>query len=184
MKATEKTKFSNRMEARTFRVGLGDNTKEGFFRRRIASPVVDLLRQGVTPEKMALSLALGVALGVFPVLGTTTALCALAAFMLKLNLPAIQIVNYFVYPLQIALLIPFFRLGEKLFGAPHLPLSVVQILGMVHADMWGATRFLWTTVWHAAVVWCLSAPLFVGLAYLILLLVFRRMPVMREKTPH
>jgi uncharacterized protein (DUF2062 family) len=148
--------------------------KEGFLRRRIAQPIVELLRQGVTPEKMALSLALGVALGVFPVLGTTTALCATAALILRLNLPAIQIVNYFVYPLQIALLIPFFRMGEKLFGAPHLPLSVSQILAMVHASFWGTTRFLWTTIWHAAAAWCLIAPLFVGLAYVVLVLLLQR----------
>ena len=155
--------------------------KEGFLRRRIARPIVELLRQGVTPEKMALSLALGVALGVFPVLGTTTALCALVAFVWRLNLPAIQIVNYFVYPLQIALLIPFFRAGEKLFGAPHLPLSVSQIIAVVHVSFWGATRFLWTTIWHAAVAWSLMAPVFVALAYVILLPLLRRMLKMNVK---
>ena len=148
--------------------------REGHFRRRIARPIVELLRQGVTPEKMALSLALGAVLGIFPVLGTTTALCALAALILRLNLPAIQIVNYFVYPLQIALLIPFFRAGEQLFGAPHLPLSLAQILTVVHASFWGATRFLWTTIWHAAVAWCLIAPVFVALAYVILVALLRR----------
>jgi uncharacterized protein (DUF2062 family) len=148
--------------------------REGHFRRRIARPIVELLRQGVTPEKMALSLALGAVLGVFPALGTTTALCALAALILRLNLPAIQIVNYFVYPLQIALLIPFFRAGEQLFGAPHLPLSLAQILTVVHASFWGATRFLWTTIWHAAVAWCLIAPVFVALAYVILVALLRR----------
>src|SRR5277367_3903612 len=147
---------------------------EGFFRRRVARPIVELLRHGVTPEKMALSLALGIALGVFPVLGTSTALCALAAFVWRLNLPAIQIVNYFVYPLQIALLIPFFGAGEKLFGAPHLPLSVTQLLAMVRASFWGATRLLWTTIWHAAVAWCLVTPIFVALAYLVFLPVLRR----------
>ena len=148
--------------------------REGYFRRRIARPIVELLRQGVTPEKMALSLALGAVLGVFPALGTTTALCALAALILRLNLPAIQIVNYFVYPLQIALLIPFFRAGEQLFGAPHLPLSLAQILTVVHASFWGATRFLWTTIWHAAMAWCLIAPVFVALAYVILVALLRR----------
>jgi uncharacterized protein (DUF2062 family) len=162
------------MEARMHCVKLDDGKKEGFFRLRIGRPIVELLRQGVTPEKMALSLALGVALGVFPVLGTTTALCALAAFVWRLNLPAIQIVNYFVYPLQIALLIPFFRAGENLFGATHLPLSVAQILAAVHASFWGAMRFLWTTTWHAIVVWCLVAPVFVGLAYAVLVPVLRR----------
>lgn len=147
---------------------------EGFFRRRIVRPIVELLRQGVTPEKMALSVALGVALGVFPVLGTTTALCALVAFAWRLNLPAIQIANYFVYPFQIALILPFFRAGEKLFGAPHLPLSVSQIVAAIHASFWGATRFLWTTIWHAAVAWCLVAPAFVALAYVILVALLRR----------
>jgi hypothetical protein len=162
------------MEARTLCVEPNGAVNEGFFRRRIARPIVDLLRQGVTPEKMALSLALGVALGVFPMLGTTTALCALVAFIWRLNLPAIQIVNYFVYPLQIALLLPFFRLGEKLFGAPHLPLSASQILATVHASFWDATRFLWTTIWHAALAWCLIAPVFVGLAYVLLVPLLQR----------
>ncbi len=148
--------------------------KDRFFRRRIVRPVIELLRQGVTPEKMALSLALGIAIGVFPVLGTSTAICALVAFVWRLNLPAIQLVNYFVYPLQIALLIPFFRAGERLFGAEHLPLSITQILAMVHASFWGATRFLWTTIWHAAVAWCLIAPVFVALAYVVLVVLLRR----------
>jgi uncharacterized protein (DUF2062 family) len=162
------------MEARTLGVEQNRGAKEGFFRRRITRPIVELLRQGVTPEKMALSLALGVALGVFPVLGTTTALCALVAFIWRLNLPAIQIVNYFVYPLQLALLIPFFRAGEKLFGAPRLPLSGAQIYAMVHASAWGTTRFLWTTIWHAAVVWCLITPVFVGLAHVLLVPLLQR----------
>ncbi len=97
-------------------------TKDSFLQRRLVRPVIELLRQGVTPEKIALSIVFGVTLGVFPVLGSTTALCAVAALAFRLNLPAIQIVNYFVYPLQIALLIPFFRVGEKLFGVEHLPL--------------------------------------------------------------
>jgi uncharacterized protein (DUF2062 family) len=155
-------------------VEMGSSKKAGFFRRRIAQPILDLLRQGVTPEKMALSLALGVAIGVFPALGTTTALCALVAFIWRLNLPAIQIVNYFVYPVQLALLIPFFRAGEILFGAPHLPLSAPQIVGMVRASVWGSIRFLWTTTWHAMVAWCLAAPMFVALAYALLVPILRR----------
>jgi uncharacterized protein (DUF2062 family) len=148
--------------------------KERFFYRRIGRPILGLLAEGVTPEKLALSLALGIAIGVFPALGTTTALCALAALVLRLNLPAIQIVNYFVYPAQIALLFPFFRLGEKLFGAPRLPLSAAQILAMFRANLWGATQFLWTTVWHAAIAWCLVAPPVGAILYLILVPLFQR----------
>jgi uncharacterized protein (DUF2062 family) len=148
---------------------------EGFFSRRLVRPIFDLLRQGVTPEKIALSVALGVMLGVFPVLGSTTALCALAAFAWQLNLPAIQIVNYFVYPLQLVLLIPFFRLGETLFRAPHLPLSVPQIYAMIQANMSNAIRLLWTTTWHAIVVWCLVGPVCAAAIYAGLTPVLRRM---------
>jgi len=148
--------------------------QKGLLYPRLVRPILDLLRQGVTPEKMALSLALGGALGVFPALGCTTLLCTIVAIVLRLNLPAIQIVNYFVYPIQIALLLPFFRLGEKLFRAAPLPVSMAQIQGMIHANAWAAVRFLWTTTWHAIVAWGLITPVFVGLAYLILTPVLQR----------
>ena len=61
-------------------------------------PILELLRQGVTPEKIALSLAFGLGLGIFPVLGVSTILCTVAAIVLRLNLPAIQLVNYLAAP--------------------------------------------------------------------------------------
>jgi uncharacterized protein (DUF2062 family) len=148
--------------------------EEGFFKRRLGRPILELLRQGVTPEKIALSVALGAALGVFPALGCTTLLCAIFAIVLRLNLPAIQIVNYFVYPAQIALLLPFFRLGEKLFRVPHFSLSVPQFHAVIHASAWIAIKLLWTTTWHAIVAWSLLAPFFVGAVYLILTPILRR----------
>jgi len=151
-----------------------DRVQEGFFKRRLVRPILDLRRQGVTPEKIALSVALGAALGVIPVLGWSTTLCAIAAIFLRLNLPAIQIVNYFVYPAQIALLVPFFRWGEKLFRAPHFPISVPQIYALFHGGAWLAVKLLWTTIWHAIVVWCMMAPVFVGLLYVTLMPLLRR----------
>src|SRR5262249_17746931 len=53
----------------------------------------------------------------FPMAGVPTLLCALAAFVLRLNFPALQVVNNLCSPLQIALLIPFVRLGSRLLGA-------------------------------------------------------------------
>jgi len=159
--------------------------EEGFIKRRLVRPILELLRQGVTPEKIALSVALGAALGVFPAaLGWSTTLCAIAAIVLRLNLPAIQLVNYFVYPAQIVLLVPFFRCGEKLFRAPHFPISAPQIYGLFHAGAWIAIRLLWTTIWHAIVVWTVIAPVFVGLVYAILLPLLRRTMRMQSIEPN
>jgi len=146
----------------------------GFIQRKLVRPIIDLLKQGVTPEKMALSMALGVAIGIIPALGWTTALCTIAALALHLNLPAIQIVNHLMYPAQIALLIPFFRLGEWLFRAPRLAISVPQIYAMIHASIWNAIKLLWTTTWHAIVAWAVLAPIIAGIVYSILTPVLRR----------
>jgi hypothetical protein len=147
---------------------------ENFLQHRVIKPLVKLLRQGVTPEKLALSLALSATLAVIPAFGWSVWLCGLAGLAFGLNLPAMQAVNYFLYPAQIALLLPFFRLGEKLFRAPHLPISISQIVSMGRANFWGSIKLLWNTTWHAVVVWALLAPFAVGLIYLVLLPLFRR----------
>ena len=74
-----------------------------------------LLQSGLTPRQLSLTLCLGTALGVMPLLWGTTLLCALVAARLKLNQAAMQAVNYCCYPLQLALFLPFCRLGELLF---------------------------------------------------------------------
>jgi uncharacterized protein (DUF2062 family) len=74
---------------------------------------------GLSAESAALVLALGVTLGVFPIYGLPTLLCALASLILGVNLPAVQLVNQLVTPLQLAMLVPFVRLGARLVGSPH-----------------------------------------------------------------
>jgi uncharacterized protein (DUF2062 family) len=88
-----------------------------FWERKIVRPIIGLLKQGITPHKIALGLALGIVLGIFPVIGMTTLLCTVAAFLFRVNLPAIQVANYLVAPLQLALLLPFYRAGLTPSGA-------------------------------------------------------------------
>ena len=147
----------------------------GFFHRRLVRPIVDLLTQGITPEKIALSIAFGLVLGVFPALGWTTLLCLAVAVWLKLNVPAMQLVNYLAYPLQLALLVPFLRAGEWGFRAPRLAISLPQILAMVRADVWHAITALWVATMHAIVAWALLAPLAVWAIYKVLAVVLRRL---------
>ena len=74
--------------------------------------------QGLSGESVAIVLAVGLVLGTFPVYGCPTVLCLLAAIALRLNAPALQLVNQLSSPLQLALLIPFARLGERILGTP------------------------------------------------------------------
>jgi uncharacterized protein (DUF2062 family) len=72
----------------------------------------------LAPETIALILVLGLVLGVFPVFGCPTLLCALAALVLRLNLPALQLLNQVFSPLQLALWIPFCHVGAHIRAGP------------------------------------------------------------------
>lgn len=100
--------------------------------RSLPSPkdcAVAWMRQGISPRRLALTLALGFAVGCIPVIGIPTALCAALAVALRLNLPAIQAANYAVMPLQLALIVPFVRLGGWLMAfTPHRAASLDALL--------------------------------------------------------
>ena len=51
---------------------------------------------------------------------------------------------------------------------------VPQFYAMIHANMGGAIRSLWTTPWHPIVARCLVAPLCAGMVYVILVPALRR----------
>ena len=144
-----------------------------FLRRRLANPLLLLLKQGLAPEALALSLALGATLGLFPVLGVTTALCVAAGFALRLNHPALQLANYAVYPLQIPLILVFVRLGESIVGATPMPVSVERLLVLFREDPLAfLARFGWTGL-HGMLGWLTVAPLIGGALYVGLLLFLR-----------
>ena len=86
------------------------------WRARIRRVVVAQLTRGVTPRRVAFTVALGALLSVFPIFGATTALCALAAWLLRLNQPLMQLVNALLAPVHLLLLYPYYRAGEHLFG--------------------------------------------------------------------
>ncbi len=136
-----------------------------FVRRRLIDPVLELLRQGVTPEKIALSLAFGVGLGIFPVLGVSTVLCTAVAIVLRLNLPAIQLVNYLASPLQLALIIPFVRVGEHLLGLKPQPLSVAEGFRIMAQGVLRAIVVLWDAIAHAALGWIVIGPVLIYALY-------------------
>ena len=131
------------------------------------------LRQGISPQRLALTLALGFAIGCIPVIGIPTALCLLVALGLRLNMPAIQAANYAAMPFQIALIFPFVRLGSWLFSSGvHPPL---------HTASQSPTKLIWASgsmAGEALAAWLLTAIPTVLLLTLILTMLLRRIPTL------
>lgn len=154
-----------------------------FWQRRVVTPIVAQLRQGITPEKIALTIALGVVLGIFPILGSTTLLCGLAAVAWRLNQPIIQLVNYFTYPLQLALIIPIYRGGEMLFRQTPVPLSIPFLFERFKADIGQFLRDFGMIAVQGIFVWCLLAPVLVGMLYFALRPILRGLETRLQKSP-
>jgi hypothetical protein len=98
-----------------------------WFKQKVLRPILDQLKQGSDPVKLAWSVSLAAAISIFPILGSTTALCALAGAALGLNHVAMQTVNYLMYAAQLALIPVLIRLGEKLTGAAPIAIDLVTM---------------------------------------------------------
>lgn len=125
---------------------------------KVKEKIIAFLKQGLTPRDLALTIALGTTLGTFPIIGSTSLLCTAASLALRLNLPAIQSVNWAVSPLQLVLLIPLFNLGSSVFGGAGVTLSLPELIGRMRTDLFATiAEFFWITV-QAIGVWSMVAP--------------------------
>ena len=114
-----------------------------------------------SPESVALIVSLGLVLGTFPIFGFPTLLCAAAALMLRLNVPALQLMNQLSTPLQLVLLAPLTRAGAWII-ADHAGGGMAERLG--------------TAALRAAAGWsCICVPLGIS-AYFAILYCLRRRP--------
>ncbi len=136
-----------------------------FLKRRVLDPLLGLLRQGITPQKLALSLAFGIGIGIFPVLGVSTPALAALALAMRLNLPAIQLVNYLASPVQLLMIIPFMRLGERVVGAAPQPMTIESGMQVLAQGAFQAVVVLWEAIVHAAIGWLVLGPLLILLLY-------------------
>jgi hypothetical protein len=101
--------------------------------RRILTRLAASL-DGLSAENAALILTVGLVLGMFPIYGIPTLLCALASFILRLNFAGVQLVNQLATPLQLAMLVPFARLGARIVNSgPTTSLAGGLTASAVHA---------------------------------------------------
>ncbi len=157
--------------------------RPGFWQRRIVQPIRAQLTQGITPDRIALTLGVGLACGVFPFLGFTTALCFVVATALRLNQPIVHVVNQLLWPVQLALIPVYVRLGATLFGAEALPFDPQEASRVFLAsprEFW--SRFGLMGV-HAFTAWLLSLPLLVGGTWLVARPILRRLASARLSRP-
>ncbi len=136
-----------------------------FWQRRVVAPIVAQLTQGVTPQKIALTLALGLVCGIFPFVGFTTLLCFGVAYALRLNQPIIHVINQLLWPVQLPLIAVYVKAGARLYGTDVLTFNVQEITRLFWAsqsEFWA--RFGMMGV-YALTAWLITVPVIAGLAH-------------------
>jgi len=150
------------------------------WQRNVIDPIAAQLTQGITPEKVALTLAVGSALALFPILGTTTLLCLVAGILLRLNQPIIQLVNALCTPLHLPVIYCMVRLGNWVFHVPSEHLGIRMMNHMLWDDPREFFEKFGMTALHAIAAWAIVAPFWVLIVFLLALPVLRE--ALRRKT--
>ena len=143
------------------------------FRCHVLRPLLRVLRGGVTPRRLAWSLALGMVVGINPSVGLTTLFVVIVAWIFGLSKLASLVGTHVVAPLHLLLFIPFIQLGVHLFHTRKLPLDRKQLEHLSHHPL-QLFHAIWRWEWHALIVWGVVA----GIAMPLLAMYLRRALVM------
>ncbi len=143
--------------------------------RKLATAILDLLRQGLTPEKIAMAIAVSLTLSTFPVLGSTTILCIATSARFGLNLAAMQLVSWAAYPVQLSLFIPLLRLGAKVVHSEVPIPNLLTLAKLLASDLLGTISLYWPATIGAILAWCVASPVVIFGVYWITLFPIRRL---------
>lgn len=132
--------------------------------------LLDLLRQGKSKKELSIAIAIGVLLGVFPVLGVTTIICVFLGKVFKLNIPTLLAANYIVFPIQVFMIYGLIKMGEQLFFLEQ-KMDYEFFKTLMDRSIWTIFETLGTSLLAAVVSWIIvAALLFAPLYYLFLYL--------------
>lgn len=117
------------------------------------------------PRSVALALGLGITMGIFPIYGPTTLFVILLAWVFHLNKPLMVACCYSTGLLKPLLIIPFLKLGEFIFQAEPMPISLIELTERFStAPLSTLHEFSWSFL-HAFVGWLVVAPFLVAVLY-------------------
>ncbi len=149
----------------------------GWAERKFIEPLKKTIKEGISIERLSVSLTLGVMVGLIPLYGVTTLIVGFIALSLRLNFIAMQVAHYIVHPIQIALLVPFLKLGDTMVKDAGVSFSFQQYIALFKVDFWGTLREFWLINLSAIGIWfILSIPLSFGLYFLLIRAIRKYLP--------
>jgi uncharacterized protein (DUF2062 family) len=131
-----------------------------YLKHKLVNPLLGLLTMGLSPTKLAVTVALGFVVGIMPLLGVATLVCTALGYRFRLNIPALLLICYLAGPFHLVLYLPFIKLGIWIFGASEFRMSFDLILDLFRQDWLLALNKIWLANMLGVAAWVLvSLPL-------------------------
>jgi len=145
------------------------NRVQKFLNEKVIGSLLNFLIQGISPQKLALAISVGFLVGIFPILGTHTGLTILAIYVLRLNPASVLLITNLFFPLFFVFVIPFVRVGEFLFQAQQVSISIEGVKKMTESGFIYTLQSLGMTLVYAFAGWAIfSIPVGVAIYYITL----------------
>ena len=144
-------------------------------RRWLVEPIINQLNRGITPEKLSWTIALGFTLGIFPIIGSTSLVCFIAGYFLKLNQAILHLFKSLTYPLHIALILVFIHLGQQLNGVPLLPFSISEMMSQFKDSPAQFARDFGMAAWYGIEAWAIAALILIPIIRIISLPLLKKL---------
>lgn len=151
------------------------------YKNRISGPVEAWMKEGAKPDKLSLTIVLGLMMGVIPMLGVNTAACLLLAIIFRLNVVIVQLINYMAFPLQVLLFVPFFKTGEYFFGKSEEKLLQNTFSNLFSNNWFQSLTIIIHANFRAVLVWLILMIPISFLSYFLLKAMFMRLELRRQK---
>lgn len=126
--------------------------------RKFKNTIGDQLKKGLSNKECERAIGLGLTIGVFPIMGFSTPMNSLGAYLFKLNMAVVLAANFSIGFLKVLLIYPFLRVGEWMWGAEPLTLNLVQLTQQFFIDWVGTLQEFGLSFIHAMMGWTVCAP--------------------------
>lgn len=133
----------------------------------LASRLKVIATSGLSSRDLVRTICVGAAIGLMPLVWGNSLLCILAGRWFRLNQLVLQSINYLLYPLQLALLVPFCRLGNSLLpGGPAI--NTQQLSNLLQGNFTEAVPLLAWLSLKGLLFWLVTVPPIAWLVYRLL----------------
>lgn len=143
------------------------------FTNKILIPFRLVPKDGLTSEKLALSITIGIISGIFPVIGMTTLLSLFLTMLFRQNLLVVQSVQWILALFQVLLVIPFMQFGAYLLSQ-NVHISMLQINNAFHHGVMSGIKTVGIFHLYAILTWLILAIPAAAVSYYSLLAVFQK----------